>query len=65
MVASAKAKLRENASSLEVFAASEGHALNLARAHEKHFECWVGDFQAQTLVDPALTEPSVSLASRT
>ena len=59
MVASAKAKLRENASSLEVFAASEGHALNLVRAHEKHPESCVGDFQAQTLVDPALTEPSV------
>ena len=59
LLASAKAKLRENASSLEVFAASEGYALNLARAHEEHAACCVGDFQAQTLVDPALTEPSV------
>jgi len=59
LLASAKAKLRENASSLEVFAASEGYALNLARAHEKHPVCCVGDFQAQTLVDLALTEPSV------
>ena len=59
LLASAKAKLRENASSLEVFAASEGYALNLARAHEEHAACCVGDFQARTLVDPALTEPSV------
>ena len=59
LLASAKAELRENAASLEVFAASEGYALNLVRAHEKHAACCVGDFQAQTLVDPALTEPSV------
>ena len=58
---STKAKLRKNAFPLEVFAAREGHALNLARAHDKHPCCVEGDFQAQTLVDDALTELSVIL----
>ena len=44
------------ASPLEVFAAREGHALDLAHAHGKHFPgCVEGDFEAQTLVDGALT----------
>jgi ribonuclease BN (tRNA processing enzyme) len=63
LLVSTKAKLRKNASPLEVFAAREGHALNLARAHDKHPACCVeGDFQAQTLVDDALTELSVILS---
>jgi ribonuclease BN (tRNA processing enzyme)/CheY-like chemotaxis protein len=60
LVASTKAKLRKNASPLEVFAAREGHALDLAHAHSKHFPgCVEGDFEAQTLVDDALTDLSV------
>jgi DNA-binding response OmpR family regulator len=60
LVANTKAKLRKNASSLEVFAACEGQALDLARAHDKHPACCVeGDFEAQTLVDGALTDLSV------
>ena len=60
LVASTKAKLMKNASPLEVFAAREGHALDLAHAHGKHFPgCVEGDFEAQTLVDGALTDLSV------
>ena len=61
LVASTKAKLRKNASSLEVFAAREGHALEpRTRSRVNISACCVeGDFEAQTLVDPALTEPSV------
>jgi len=56
LVASTKAKLRKNASPLEVFAAREGHALDLAHALPG---CVEGDFEAQTLVDDALTDLSV------
>jgi hypothetical protein len=45
----------------KVFAASEGQTLTVARAFEKDTEYCIGEFQAQSLVDPALTKSSVIL----
>jgi len=61
LLASIRARLRENASSLDVFAAVEGQVVEVAPSHEKGSACRAGEFQAQTPIEPALAESSVLL----
>jgi phosphoribosyl 1,2-cyclic phosphodiesterase/DNA-binding response OmpR family regulator len=61
LLASIRARLRENASSLDVFAAVEGQVVELAASHQKGSGCRAGEFQAQTPIEPALAESSVLL----
>jgi DNA-binding response OmpR family regulator len=59
VLASIRARLRENASSLDVFAAVEGQVVEVAPSPEKGPTCRAGEFQAQTPIEPALAESSV------
>jgi ribonuclease BN (tRNA processing enzyme)/DNA-binding response OmpR family regulator len=61
LLASIRARLRENASSLDVFAAVEGQVVEVAPSHEQGLACRAGEFQAQTPIEPALAESSVLL----
>jgi ribonuclease BN (tRNA processing enzyme)/CheY-like chemotaxis protein len=59
LLASIRAGLRENASSLDVFAAVEGQVVEVAPSHEKGPTCRAGEFQAQTPIERALAESVV------
>src|SRR5947209_2158781 len=59
LLASIRARLRENASSLDVFAAVEGQVVEVAPSPEKGPVRRAGEFQAQTPIEPALAESSV------
>jgi phosphoribosyl 1,2-cyclic phosphodiesterase/CheY-like chemotaxis protein len=61
LVANIRAKLRENASSLDVFAAVEGQTVEIAPSHAKGSARRAGEFQAEIPVAPALAEWSVLL----
>jgi ribonuclease BN (tRNA processing enzyme)/DNA-binding response OmpR family regulator len=61
LLASIRARLGENASSLDVFAAVEGQVVEVAPSPEKGPACRAGEFQAQTPVDSALAESTVLL----
>jgi phosphoribosyl 1,2-cyclic phosphodiesterase/DNA-binding response OmpR family regulator len=61
LLASIRARLRENASSLDVFAAVEGQVVEVAASDEKGSACRAGEFQAHTPIEPALAESSVLL----
>ena len=54
LLASIRATLRANASSLDVFAAAEGQVAEVAPSPEKGPARHAGDFQAQTPIEPAL-----------
>jgi phosphoribosyl 1,2-cyclic phosphodiesterase/DNA-binding response OmpR family regulator len=61
LLASIRARLREDASSLDVFAAVEGQVVEVAPSPEKGPARRSGEFQAQTPIEPALAESSVLL----
>jgi len=61
LLASIRARLREDASSLDVFAAVEGQVVEVAPSPEKGPARRAGEFQAQTPIEPALAESSVLL----
>ncbi len=61
LLASVRARLRENASSLDVFAAVEGRVVEVAPSPEKGPARRAGEFQAQTPIEPALAKSSVLL----
>jgi phosphoribosyl 1,2-cyclic phosphodiesterase/DNA-binding response OmpR family regulator len=59
MVANIRAKLRENASSLDVFAAAEGQIVEIAPSPAKRSARRAREFQAEMPIEPALAEWSV------
>jgi phosphoribosyl 1,2-cyclic phosphodiesterase/DNA-binding response OmpR family regulator len=59
MVANIRAKLRENASSLDVFAAAEGQIVEIAPSPAKRAARRAGEFQAEMPIELALAEWSV------
>jgi ribonuclease BN (tRNA processing enzyme)/DNA-binding response OmpR family regulator len=61
LLASIRARVRENASSLDVFAAVEGQVVEVEPSPEEGPTCRAGEFQAQTPIEPALAESSVLL----
>jgi len=61
LVANIQAKLRENASSLDVFAAVEGQVVEVASSPAKGSARRAGEFQAEMPIEPALAEWSVLL----
>jgi DNA-binding response OmpR family regulator len=61
LVANVRTRLRENASSLDVFAAVEGQVVEVAASPEKGPARRAGEFRAQTPIEPALAESSVLL----
>jgi phosphoribosyl 1,2-cyclic phosphodiesterase len=61
LVASVRAKLRQNSSSLDVFAASEGQIVEVAASPAKGSTRCVGEFQAEMPVEPALARRSALL----
>jgi phosphoribosyl 1,2-cyclic phosphodiesterase/DNA-binding response OmpR family regulator len=61
MVANIRAKLRENASSLDVFAAAEGQIVEIAPSRAKGSARRTRGFQAEMSIEPAPTEWSVLL----
>jgi DNA-binding response OmpR family regulator len=61
LVANIRAKLRENASSLDVFAAVEGQIVEIAPSPAKGSARRAGEFQAEMPIEPALAEWSVLL----
>jgi phosphoribosyl 1,2-cyclic phosphodiesterase/CheY-like chemotaxis protein len=61
LLAGIRARLRENASSLDVFAAAEGQVVEVSPSHHKGPAYCAGEFQAQTSIEPALAESSVLL----
>jgi DNA-binding response OmpR family regulator/ribonuclease BN (tRNA processing enzyme) len=61
LVANIRAKLRENASSLDVFAAVEGQIVEIAPSPAKGSARRAGEFQAEMPIEPALAECSVLL----
>jgi CheY-like chemotaxis protein len=61
LLASIRARLRENASSLDVFAAVEGQVVEVAPSPEKGPARRAGEFRAQTPIEPVLAESSVFL----
>jgi len=61
LVANIRAKLRENASSLDVFAAVEGQIVEIAPSPAKDTARRAGEFQAEMPIEPALAEWSVLL----
>jgi phosphoribosyl 1,2-cyclic phosphodiesterase/DNA-binding response OmpR family regulator len=61
LLASIRAGLWKDASSLDVFAAVEGQAVEVVSSHEKAPARGAGEFQAQTSIKPALTEFCVLL----
>jgi phosphoribosyl 1,2-cyclic phosphodiesterase/CheY-like chemotaxis protein len=61
LIANAQAELRQNASSLDVFAAGEGQVVEVAPSRVKRSVHHKEEFQAERLVEPALAERSVLL----
>jgi DNA-binding response OmpR family regulator len=61
LLASTRARLWENASSLDVFAAIEGQVLEVAPSPEKGPARRAGESQAQMPIEPALADSSVLL----
>ena len=61
LLASIRERLRENASSLDVFAAVEGQVVEVTPSAEKGPASRAGEFQAQTPIEPALAELFVLL----
>jgi phosphoribosyl 1,2-cyclic phosphodiesterase/CheY-like chemotaxis protein len=61
LVANVRARLRENASSLDVFAAVEGQIVEVATSPTKRLACLTEEFQAEIPIEPALAEWSVLL----
>ena len=61
LLASIRARLGENTSSLDVFAAVEGQVLELAPSHEKGCARRAGESQAQMPIELALANSSVLL----
>jgi phosphoribosyl 1,2-cyclic phosphodiesterase/DNA-binding response OmpR family regulator len=61
LVANTRARLRENASSLDVFAAVEGQIVEIAPSPAKGSARRAGEFQAEMPIEPALAEWSVLL----
>jgi phosphoribosyl 1,2-cyclic phosphodiesterase/DNA-binding response OmpR family regulator len=61
LVANAQAKLRQNKSSLDVFAAVEGQVVEVAPSRVKRFVHRKQEFQAERPIEPALAERSVFL----
>jgi phosphoribosyl 1,2-cyclic phosphodiesterase/DNA-binding response OmpR family regulator len=61
LLASIRARLGANTSSLDVFAAVEGQVVEVVPSPEKGPAHRAGEFQAQTPIEPALAESSVLL----
>jgi DNA-binding response OmpR family regulator len=61
LLASIRARLRKNASSLDVFAAVEGQVVEVAPSSKKGPARRFEEFQAQTPIEPALAKSSVLL----
>jgi DNA-binding response OmpR family regulator/phosphoribosyl 1,2-cyclic phosphodiesterase len=61
LLARIRARLRENASSLDVFAAAEGQVVEVAPSPEIDSTRRAREFQAETPIEPALAESSVLL----
>src|SRR5438876_1188201 len=61
LVANIRARLRENASSLDVFAAVEGQIVEIAPSSAKGSARRAGEFQSEMPIEPALAEWSVLL----
>jgi phosphoribosyl 1,2-cyclic phosphodiesterase/CheY-like chemotaxis protein len=61
LVANVQAKLRQNASSLDVFAAAEGQIVEVAPSPTKGPARRAGEFQAEMPIEPALANWSVLL----
>jgi phosphoribosyl 1,2-cyclic phosphodiesterase/CheY-like chemotaxis protein len=61
LLASIRARLGENASSLDVFAAAEGQIVEIAPSPAKGSTRRAGEFQAEMPIEPALAEWSVLL----
>ena len=61
LLASIRARLGENASSLDVFAAVEGQVVEVASSPAKGSARRAGEFQAEMPIEPALAEWSVLL----
>jgi phosphoribosyl 1,2-cyclic phosphodiesterase/DNA-binding response OmpR family regulator len=61
LLARIRARLRENASSLDVFAAAEGQVVEIAPSPEIDSTRRAREFQAETPIEPALAESSVLL----
>ncbi len=61
LLASIRARLGENASSLDVFAAAEGQIVEIAPSPVKGTTRRAGEFQAEMPIEPALAEWSVLL----
>jgi DNA-binding response OmpR family regulator len=60
-LANIRAKLKGAVSSLQVFAAAEGQVIALEPPINKVSECQIAEFQARTLIEPALAGRSVLL----
>jgi phosphoribosyl 1,2-cyclic phosphodiesterase/CheY-like chemotaxis protein len=63
LIANAQAKLRQNASSLDVFAAVEGQAVEVAPSRVKGSVRRNEEFQARRPIEPALAQWSVALGT--
>jgi CheY-like chemotaxis protein len=61
LIANAQAELRQNASSLDVFAAGEGQVVEVALSRVKRSVHRKEEFQAERPIEPALAERSVLL----
>jgi ribonuclease BN (tRNA processing enzyme)/CheY-like chemotaxis protein len=61
LIANIRAKLRENTSSFDVFAAVEGQIVEIAPSPAKGSTRRAGEFQAEMPIEPALAEWSVLL----
>jgi DNA-binding response OmpR family regulator len=61
LLASVRARLEENSSSLDVFAAVEGQIVEVAPSARKGSPPRASEFQAETPIEPALAESSVLL----
>jgi phosphoribosyl 1,2-cyclic phosphodiesterase/DNA-binding response OmpR family regulator len=59
---SIRASLKESASSLEVFAASEGQIVEFELSVDRIAEHHAGEFEAKTLIEPALVDRFVLLS---
>jgi phosphoribosyl 1,2-cyclic phosphodiesterase/DNA-binding response OmpR family regulator len=60
---SVKARLRENASRMEIFAAAEGQIVELKASIAKAAEHPTGEFQAETSIEPAFVRRPVLLGT--
>jgi phosphoribosyl 1,2-cyclic phosphodiesterase/CheY-like chemotaxis protein len=61
LLAGIRTTLKENASTLDVFAAAEGQIVELAPSAAKDLAHRVGEFRAETPIEPGLIERSVLL----